>query len=268
MTVRPGISTAKREKKKNAAERKKRPPRFSVVLCTYNRRNVVLATLACLRDQTFSYRDFEVIVVDNGSQDGTVNAVNSYIETKDQKRKVLEGPWRVQCLSEPKNGLAYARNAGLLAASGDIVVFIDDDTLVDPHMLENLWLAYEETGADAIGMRVTVHWDTPCPHWMIEELLVTLGHFSPSDGRLQLTAEETFASCGFSVKRSALNAINYFSPFFSKRIHVPASSEVADLCLRLHQAGYTLWYEPQALVLHRATSARLHRAVFVDRAYS
>src|SRR5260370_12503411 len=114
MTVRQGMSRAKREKKKNAAERKKRPPRFSVVLCTYNRRNFVLATLACLRDQTFSYRDFEVIVVDNGSQDGTVNAVNSYIETKDQKRKVLEAPWRGQCLSEPKNLLAYPPTAPLL----------------------------------------------------------------------------------------------------------------------------------------------------------
>ncbi len=268
MTIRPGISTAKRDKKKKSvSDRKKRQPRFSVILCTYNRRTSVLATLACLRNQTFAYRDFEVIVVDNGSQDGTLHAINACIETKDQKRKVLEGPWRIQCLSESKNGLAYARNAGLLAATGEIVVFVDDDTLIDPQMLENLWLAYEETGADAIGMRVTVHWDIVCPHWMVTELLDTLGHFSPSSKRLQLTSDESFASCGFSVKREALHALNYFSPFLSKRINLPASMEVADLCQRLRQAGYTLWYEPEALVMHRATSARLHQAFFVGRAY-
>lgn len=268
MTIREGISTTKHEdKKKSVVEHKKRGPRLSVILCTFNRRASVLATLASLRNQTLSYRDFEVIVVDNGSLDGSLKAINAYIETKDQKRKVLEGPWRIQCLSEAKNGLAYARNAGLLAASGDIMVFIDDDTLVDPHMLENLLLAYDETGADAIGMRVMVHWDIASPHWMIEEMLDTLGHFSPGSKRLQLTSDETFASCGFSVKRTVLRAIHYFSPFLSKRVNMPASIEVTDLCRRLRQAGYALWYEPEALVLHRATTARLHRAFFVDWAY-
>ncbi|MGH2509843.1 MAG: glycosyltransferase family 2 protein, partial [Ktedonobacteraceae bacterium] len=267
MTIRPGTSVVKYAQKKRVSDRKKRPPRFSIILCTYNRRNAVLATLVCLRDQTFSYRDFEVIVVDNGSQDGTLHAVNAYIETKDQKRKVLEGLWRVQCLSEPKHGLAYARNAGLLAAIGEVVVFIDDDTLVDSRMLENLWLAYEETGADAIGMRVMVHWDIACPHWMIAELLDTLGYFSPSPRRLQLTAGEAFASCGFSVKRKVLHALNYFPPFLGQRINLPASIEIMDLCQRLHQAGYALWYEPTALVLHRVTSARLHHAFFIGRSY-
>ena len=223
MTIRAGVSTVKHEKKKkNVSDRKKRAPRLSVVLCTYNRRTSVLVTLASLRNQTLSYRDFEVIVVDNGSLDGTLKAVNAYVETKDQKRKVLEGPWRIQCLSEPKNGLAYARNAGLLAATGEIMVFVDDDTLIDPQMLENLLLAYEETGADAIGMRVMVHWDIASPHWMIEELLDTLGRFSPGSKRLQLTSEEIFASCGFSIKREVLRNMHYFSPFLSKigRAHV------------------------------------------------
>ena len=268
MIVQPAISTAKREKtKKRVAERKKRQPRFSVILCTYNRRTFVLATLACLRNQTLSYRDFEIIVVDNGSQDGTLNAINAYIETKDQKRKVLEGPWRVQCLSEPRNGLVYARNAALLAACGEIVVFVDDDTLVDPHLLERLWSAYEETGADAIGMRVEIHWDVTSPHWMIGEFLDTLGRFAPGLERRPLTNDEIFASSAFSVKREVLHTLNYFSPFLSKRVNMPGSVEVANLCRRLRQAGYTLWYEPNALVLHRVTSARLHRAFFADRAY-
>jgi glycosyltransferase involved in cell wall biosynthesis len=268
MTIRVDVNITKRDKKKKITpEEKNRPPYFSVILCTYNRRSSVLATLACLREQTLAYHDFEVIVVDNGSQDGTLHAINAYIKAKGQKQRALEGLWRIQCLSETKNGLAYARNAGLRVATGDIVVFVDDDTLLDPHMLENLWLAYEETRADAIGMRVMVHWDIACPHWMIEELLPTLGHFSPSSRRLQLTSGGSFANCGFSVKRNVLHALKYYPPFLSRRINLPASMEVADLCQRLRQAGYTLWYEPEALVLHRVTSARLHQAFFVGRAY-
>ncbi|HEY3993809.1 MAG TPA: glycosyltransferase [Ktedonobacteraceae bacterium] len=266
MTIRPRTRTSKRAKKE-ARGSQRRPPHFSVVLCTYNRRNFVLATLTTLRRQTLPYDDFEVIVVDNGSRDGTFQAVTSYIEADETKYQKPEEAWRAQCILEPKNGLAYARNTGLLAASGAIIVFVDDDTLIDPHMLQNLWEAYQETGADAIGMRVGVHWDMTSPHWMAPELLSSLGYFSPDTQRCQLGSEDNFASCAFSVKKEVLHDINYFSPFLSKRINLPSSVEIADLCLRLRQGGYTLWYEPQALVMHRATSARLRRAYFVGRSY-
>jgi len=266
MTVRQHTRTANREKGKLSGGQP-HAPHFSVILCTYNRRNLVLATLASLRRQTLPYADFEVIVVDNGSRDGTLNAVKAYVQAGEQAKRRQEDIWRVQCLSEPKNGLAYARNTGLLAATGQIAVFVDDDTLMDTHTLEQLWQAYQETGADAIGMRVDIQWDMASPHWMTPELLEMLGYFSPDSARCQILNAEPFASCAFSVKRDVLHDLNYFSPFLSKRVDLPSNVEVADLCLRLCQGGYTLWYEPEALVMHRATSARLRQDFFVGRAY-
>ncbi len=242
-------------------------PYFSVILCTYNRRNLVLTTLASLRRQTLAYDEFEVIVIDNGSKDGTLNAVRAYVDAGSQAEKQPNNSWRVQCLVEPQNGLAYARNTGLLAASGEIAVFLDDDAVADPYFLARLRTAYEATGASAIGARVEVRWEAKRPHWLSDDMLDMLGYFAPASERLQLSETQNFSSCGFSVKIEALRAIGNFSAFLSKRMRAPTSTEVADLCQRLRSTGHMLWYEPEALVIHRVAAPRLMRAFFAGRAY-
>ena len=242
-------------------------PRLSVILCTYNRCNLVLSALASLRRQTLPYGQFEVIVIDNGSTDGTLGTVRAYVNAGVLPEKRPEDVWQVQCLSEPKNGLAHARHTGLLVAAGEIAVFLDDDTIADPHLLEHLLQAYEETDADAIGGRVELRWEAPRPHWLTEDLLDMLGYYAPAPTRQQLQEGNSFSSSNFSVKIEALRSIGYFLPFLSKRMHLPTSLEVQDLCNRLRKAEYNLWYEPTAAVTHRVPAARLQRAYFVGRAY-
>ncbi|GAC1372192.1 MAG: hypothetical protein NVS2B12_28530 [Ktedonobacteraceae bacterium] len=246
-----------------------RPPRFSVIICTYNRRSMILTALAGLRKQTLPRRYFEVIVIDNGSTDGTFDAVQAYLSTDMPARMQMQGEetWRVQCLREGRNGLGYARKAGLDAATGEIVVFLDDDTLVDPHFLEQLHVTYTETGGDAVGGCVYIYWEAPRPYWLTDDLLEALGYFVPFETRTKLTTALSFSSSCFSVRREVLYKVGGLSQFLSKRLNMPISAEVAHLCQRLHRAGYALWYEPRARVAHRVSQPRLKRAFFVGRAY-
>lgn len=240
---------------------------FSVILCTYNRRNFVLSALASLRRQTLSYQQFEVIVVDNGSTDGTFAVVQNYVHANPLHTQAAEHTWQVQCLYEPHNGLAYARNKGLQAAAGEIAVFLDDDTMADPKFLEHLLSAYQETKADAIGGKVVLRLEGPRPHWLTDDLFDLLGYFEPAQTRIPLPEALSFSSCNFSVRLDVLQVMGNFSPFLSKRLHVPASMEIIDLCQRLQTAGYHLWYEPQAVITHRVPPARLQRPFFTGRAY-
>ncbi|MGH2495527.1 MAG: glycosyltransferase [Ktedonobacteraceae bacterium] len=269
MTARQKSRLDTRKGKSEVVERQQTgiSPRFSVILCTYNRRILVMSALASLRRQTLPYNTFEVIVVDNGSSDGTAGAARAYVSAGKQQGKKTGDFWKVVCLSEAQNGLAYARNTGLLAASGEIAVFLDDDALADTRLLERLWKAYEETGADAIGARVDLRWEAPRPHWLTGDMLDMLGHFEPARARTRLSAPTSFSSSCFSAKIEALREIGGFPPFLSKRDNLPASAEVQDMCQRLHTAGYTLWYEPTAIATHRVPAARLTRAFILGRAY-
>lgn len=102
-------------------------PRVSVVIPTYNRWAVLELTLEALCRQTFG--GFEVVVVDDGSSDGTAERLRAWAKER-------LPPFELKVLQQTNAGPAAARNRGVAAATGDLVVFLGDDTIPDPDFLE------------------------------------------------------------------------------------------------------------------------------------
>lgn len=100
-------------------------PDISVNICTHNRKDVLRAVMESLADQTLSSDRFELVLVDDGSTDGTGEMVRS-----------LDLPYHVEYVRQEHAGLATARNAGIRAARGRVILYIDDDVLADPRLLE------------------------------------------------------------------------------------------------------------------------------------
>ncbi len=111
---------------------------FSVIVPTYNRVFSLKRTLESLFGQDFS--DFEIIVVDDGSDDGT-----------DEYLKTLEQQGKIQYIRLPRRGPAAARTNGLKKARGQFVAFTDDDCVVPFNWLSQLHQIFESTGTDIIG---------------------------------------------------------------------------------------------------------------------
>ncbi|MBC5825722.1 MAG: glycosyltransferase [Candidatus Eremiobacteraeota bacterium] len=100
-------------------------PLISVQLCTYNRRRLLAKVLQALFDQQLPRSQYEVILVDDGSDDGTAEEVISR----------LQPSCALHVVRQRNAGLARGRNVGLARARGKIVLFMDDDVLATPGLL-------------------------------------------------------------------------------------------------------------------------------------
>lgn len=124
--------------------------KISVVIPTYNRRPSLERCLAHLAKQTFPASEFEVLVVADGCTDGSVEFLRSF-----------KPSFNFRWLTQPNQGAAAAQNAGVAAAGGDIIVFLDDDSMCDAGLLA----AHDEVharGDHVVAMgAMLVHSDSP-----------------------------------------------------------------------------------------------------------
>ena len=118
----------------------------SVIIPTYRKREVLEATLVSLAAQTYPAGSIEVVVVDDCSQDGTLE----YLEA-------LDVPFTlVPIAHEVNKGRSAARNTAVRAATGDLVVFVDDDMRCEPDLIERYVRFHEEhPDSVAIGSALT-----------------------------------------------------------------------------------------------------------------
>jgi glycosyltransferase involved in cell wall biosynthesis len=125
-----------------------RPPRFSIVIPTYQRRDVVTDNVVALSRQEFE-GGFEVIVVVDGSTDGTAAAL-----------RALEADHPLQVIEQPNGGAAAARNRGASAARGEILLFLDDDMEAHPRLLAEHDRSHRH-GADVVLGHLPLHPRSP-----------------------------------------------------------------------------------------------------------
>lgn len=158
--------------------------KFSIIIPTYNRANIVLLTIDSLLHQDFPREDFEIIIVDNNSTDNTEELIQNII-TKNQ------GQANIRYAKELRQGDVYARNSGASIASGEYLYFTDDDALFDTSMLLEMANILDNFPQVAmVGSRITIKWDAQPPKW-IKNYEYLLGAISCCD-------------CGFIIKSQGM----------------------------------------------------------------
>ena len=221
-------------------------PQTSVIILNWNGKKFLQECLDSLGAQT--YRDFETILIDNGSKDNSAAFVQELY------------PW-VRLVALPENtGFSGGNNRGLAECRGDYIVTLNNDTKVEPEFIAELvkvaesdsaigmvaakMLNFYETGRiDSVGIRVTT-----------AGLGVNRGVGETDRGQYD-AAGEVFGACAGAAlyRRAMLDEVGFFDAAFS------AYYEDTDLAWRARLAGWRCVTAPGAVVyhVHSATSGRM-----------
>lgn len=231
---------------------------ISVIVATHSRERLLARTLEALAAQEWPRGEFEIIVVDNASTDGTAALVGSLARRTDFPRLVL--------LREPVPGKTYAVNTGIAAATGDLFAFTDDDVIPEPQWLRALSGALDETGADFAVGRIGPLWEAAPPSWVGPALHGVLAIPDNGPTRMEVRAgvnEHIMALAGnLAVRPRVFAEIGPWRTDLGKELGSLRSGEDHEFFLRMIRSGYRGVYEPTARVAHLVPATRLRRSYF------
>jgi GT2 family glycosyltransferase len=203
-------------------------PAVSIVVPTYQRGRLAAATLQALAGVDPPAGGFEVVVVDDGSDDEHAAELEAEIATRPAFRLIRQ----------PNRGPASARNAGIASTSAPLVAFLDDDCFPASDWLARLVRSLDEGGDDvaAVGGRVL---PAPATNW-VSRFCAAVEYSSGVQ-----PVFENAATANACYRRSVLEELGGFDEGF----RYPGGDD-PDLSRRARQAGYRLLFVPDAIVYH------------------
>lgn len=226
---------------------------ISVVLCTYNRADILRGALSSLAAMAVpTDLDWEIVVVDNNSNDRTRAVVDEF-------RAVSPAPVRYSF--EGKQGLSHARQLGVTVARGEIIAFTDDDVVVDSAWLDELWAAFATLDAACVGGPIMPIWQAPPPPWLMEDLHGALALLDLGTQVCVLDVPRLWGA-NMAFRSEVLKQHGGFDHRLGRTADKLYAGEETDLMHRILRAGGKLVYYPTARVSHLIPASRLRKRYF------
>lgn len=234
-------------------------PIITGVICTHNRERFLERCIRSLYDQTLGSSLYEVLVVDNGSTDGTREVCDRF-STHPNFRYV----------HEPVLGLSSARNRGWMAAKGRYVGYIDDDATEQRTWFEKALWSFENVDPvpEWVGGPIDLEWEVESPPWITDEYRVTLGWVNWGDEKRFLSGPDERLGGGNSFYlKSTLERLEGFDSRLGRVSDLLLSGEETQFQHRLKSMGGRLFYHPGIHIFHFVGRERTKPGFFYRRYY-
>lgn len=199
--------------------------KYSIIIPSYNDAENLDKCLSSIRSLDFPREDFEIIVVDNNSTDNTIELVKKYPE--------------IIYLKEQQQGASFARNKGIKQAKGDIIIFLDSDTVVANGWLKNLVEPFKTENIGAVGGAILpFNENNPISRYLGISLFLRYHRYG---GQRDVKG---YPSCNLAVRKEIVSK-GFDTDFFN------TYGEDKDICYQILDRGFRIVFQHYAIVYHK-----------------
>ncbi len=230
--------------------------KLSVIICTYNRAELLESCLESFRHQTISDEQCEIIVVNNNSTDNTPAVIQSFAKYFTNLKAVFE----------PNQGLSHARNRGYKEAKADWVIYIDDDGKAHPNLVEQTFLVIDQYDFHCFGGVYLPWYKYGKSRWL-----------PPNFGTNKLNKPKSITQIGREVylsggvlafNKTTLEKFNGFDPTIGMNGKKVSYGEEIRLQILMHNKGYKLGFNPDLKIDHLVNIHKLTKRWLLESAYA
>ena len=229
---------------------------LTVIICTYNRAKYIGPLLESIAANDLLKSEYEIVLVENNCTDNTREICEAFaaVHKEVQFRYVVE----------PEQGLSAARNKGIKEAKGDIIVYVDDDALVDAHYLRDYadWFAgHPETMA--CGGPIEPLYETQEPSWMTPYTKALLTAWMDYGDKVREYPKGRYPGGGNAAyRKEVFGKVGMFNTALGRKGGNLMGSEEKDIFDKMHAAGMQILYLPTPVLHHCIPQTKLEEDYF------
>ena len=237
-------------------------PKLSTIICTYTRTHRLIECLKSIEKQTLPPDQFEVVVVTRLLKPEHEKNLNNFIRHTNLNIIIVH-------LSPDCLGCSRARNAGLAKSKGEIIHFLDDDTLVSAGCLQSYVNLFNSTDAMCSGGKIIPKFITSPPNWMKPPLWHLLGVLDLGEKIREFNYPSNFpVGANMAFRREVFDRYGIFDPDFGVLGNIGIDADETDICYKIQRDGKRLLYCPDALAYHCIEEDKMNWRWMIRRAYT
>jgi glycosyltransferase involved in cell wall biosynthesis len=224
----------------------------SIIICCFNGEARLRKTIQHICEQQVpSYIPWELVIVDNGSSDNSIELALEVWYTNPPKATL-------KLIHEPNLGLSNARARGFKEAAYEYMVMCDDDNWLSPNYVSNVCrIMSTHPNIGALGGNGILQTEIEAPAWFLNSNIFASGPQAPSSGKV---SDNKVYGAGCAIRKSAyqkLLALGFKSLLTDRKGNTLTSGGDYELCYALAILGYDIWYDERLQFVHYITSERL-----------
>lgn len=235
---------------------------LSVIICTYNRDKYIYNVLKSLADNTLSPDQYEIVLVDNNCTDNTRSECDRFVQDFPEVT--------LRYFVETDQGLSHARNRGINESKGNVLVYVDDDALVNKEYLQTYADFFNRhPEIDAAGGPIIPKYETEEPAWMSYFTKALITGYKYLGNKEKAFPKNDYPGGGNAAyQASVFEKVGLFNVELGRKGDSLVGAEEKDIFDKMTTLGMRFYYLPTAILYHLIPEKKLSKDYFDRLTYS